>query len=70
MTILHCIVLSTFIQVHMWHVDSGELINSYEGPGRILQTEFNCSGGFLAITSYGEVEILKLKYYETSRKKR
>ena len=48
--------------VNFWSLDSGKLINTYEGPGRMLRVEFNEYGNLLAATSYGVAEVLKLKY--------
>ena len=48
--------------VNFWKVDSGKLINAYEGPGRMLRVDFNREGSKCAVASYGIVQILDLKY--------
>ncbi len=49
-------------KVNFWSLRSGKLVNSYEGPGRMLRANFDCDGEFLAVSSYGAVQILALKY--------
>ena len=48
--------------VNFWKLDSGKLINSYDGPGRMLRVDFNRVGDKCAVSSYGVVQILDLKY--------
>ena len=48
--------------VHFWKMNSGQLILSHEGPGRMLNVSFDSNGDKLAATSYSSVNIIPLQY--------
>ena len=43
-------------------MNSGQLILSHEGPGRMLNVSFDSNGDKLAATSYSSVNIIPLQY--------
>ncbi|TRY78603.1 hypothetical protein TCAL_06455 [Tigriopus californicus] len=55
---------------NFWSMESGELANSIEASGRLLHASFNAGGSYVAMTSYGSVEILKLQFNEKEGKLR
>ena len=52
--------------VHFWKINSGQLILSHEGPGRMLNVSFDSDGDKLAATSYSSVNIIPLQYKNLS----
>ena len=48
--------------VHFWKMNSGQLILSHEGPGRMLNVSFDCNGVKLAATSYSSVNLIPIQY--------
>ena len=50
--------------VHFWKINSGQLILTYDGPGRMLNTSFDSTGDSLATTSYSSVSVVPLSYTE------
>ena len=52
--------------VHFWKINSGQLILSHEGPGRMLNVSFDSNGDKLAATSYSSVNIIPLQYKNLS----
>ena len=49
-------------QVYFWNLQTGSLIDTYEGPGRIMETNFNHTDSKFVLTSYGTVIILELSF--------
>ena len=43
-------------------MNSGQLILSHEGPGRMLNVSFDCNGVKLAATSYSSVNLIPIQY--------
>ena len=48
--------------VHFWKINSGQLILSHDGPGRMLNVSFDANGGNLATTSYSSVSVIPVVY--------
>lgn len=55
---------------NFWSMESGDLVNSIEASGRLLYASFNAGGSYVAMTSYGSVEILKLRFNKKESKLR
>ena len=49
-------------QVYFWNLQTGTLIDTYEGPGRIMEARFNHSDSKFVLTSYGTVIVLELSF--------
>ena len=49
-------------QVYFWNLQTGTLIDTYEGPGRIMEAKFNHSDSKFVLTSYGTVIVLELSF--------
>ena len=49
-------------QVYFWNLQTGTLIDTYDGPGRIMEARFNHSDSKFVLTSYGTVIVLELSF--------
>lgn len=49
-------------RVYFWNLKTGNLIQNFEGPGRIMEAKFNHSDSKFVITSYGIVIVLELSF--------
>ncbi len=57
--------------VHFWSVEHGDVVNTHEGPGRIISVAFSRhKPEYVAVTSYGAVEVLRLEFNDRTQKRR
>ena len=52
--------------VNLWSLETGKRVCAHEGQGRIVRAEMNADGLRMVATSFGVVEVVELKYNNSS----